>query len=149
MHFSFFIPQPSMVESRQFGAKVWPFCAGPEPMWYEVWVHGRGRHGEVFLTINGANMIGIATNSALVLSSGVSTHSNGNMRVLTSFEFDDLPASFVALLKLLQQAGPEVELGGFCDLCGLPETTAHLQNVTLTLCDTCQTKLARNSNESG
>jgi len=71
------------------------------------------------------------------------------MRVLTSFDFDDLPASFVALLKVLREAGPEVELGGFCELCGMPETTAHLQNVTLTACDTCQTKLARNSNGMG
>ena len=149
MHFSFFIPQPSTVESLQLDAAVWPFHGGPEPMHYEVWVHGRGRHGEIILTINGANLIGIATNQALVLSQGVSTRSNGSMRVLTSFDFDDLPASFVALLKLLQQAGPEVELGGYCDLCGMPETAAHLQNVTLTLCDGCQTKLARNSNGAG
>ncbi len=149
MHFSFYIPQPLPVESLQFGAKVWPFCAGPEPMQYEVWVHGRGRHGEIFLTVNGANLIGIATNQALVLSSGVATQRNGSMRVLTSFEFENLPASFVALLKLLQQAGPEVELDGYCDSCGKPEAAAHLQNVTLTLCDTCQTKLARNSNGAG
>jgi hypothetical protein len=121
MRFSFLIPQPSIVESPQFGAKVWPFYGGPEPMRYEVWVHGRGRHGEIFLTVNGANLIGIATNQALVLSRGVSTRSNGNMRVLTSFEFDDLPASLVALLKILQQAGPEIELGGFCDRCGMPD----------------------------
>ena len=130
----------------QFGAEARLFCFGPEPMQYEVWVHGRGRHGEIFLTVNGANLIGIATNQALVLSSGVSTQRNGSMRVLASFDLDDLPASFVALLKVLQQAGPEVELGGYCDLCGMPETAAHLQNVTLTLCDGCQTKLARNSN---
>jgi len=147
MHFSFFIPEPSIVESLQFGAKVWPFCAGPEPMHYEVWVHGRGRHGEIFLTVNGANLIGIATNQALVLSQGVSTRSRGTngvltSRVLTSFEYDSLPASFVALLKLLQHAGPEVELDYFCDLCGIPAAA-------LTLCDACHTKLARNSNGAG
>jgi hypothetical protein len=152
MHFSIFIP-PSVAEPLNSGAVRRPFRAGPEPVRYQVSVHGRGHHGELFLTINDENLVAIATNLALILSRPISTRSKGagisgaeaKIRVLTAIDLDDLPATFLALLRLLQRAGPEVEIDGLCDLCGSP---ALIKNVTQSMCETCVARIRRNGDGS-